>query len=202
MNVGKGVFVAQGTTSSSAADPQLQFFENFPGKDGAAFNAISLNTLSVHAVNIPLSLSFNYPVLLFTRGANDATRQGGASIQFGLYSLNVSTLSLENSASNTVSWLGANSSTLWISLVTSATQNITPGAWYFALNVSSSTNNAGAANFRLFGNSSINPGNANPAMVMGRMTVSTNAIPASIATSDLDITGSDATRQSYIIITA
>ena len=37
---------------------------------------------------------------------------------------------------------------------------------------------------------------------MGRMTVSTTAIPASIATSNLDITGSDAIRQPLVIITA
>lgn len=188
--------------TTAAADPQLQFFENFPGKNGAAFVGMSLNTLSVHAVNIPLSLSFNYPVLLFTRGADHATRQGGATIQFGLYSLNGSTLSLANSATNTVSWAGANTSTLWISLVTSATQNISPGAWYFAVHVSSSTNAAGAANFSLFGNSSVNPGNASPVFVRGRMTASTNARPASIATSNLDITGSDAMRQPFIIITA
>ena len=189
----------------AVVNPQLQFFENFPGKDFATvLGGMSIATLSVHAVNIPLSLSFNYPVMLYSRAANNATRQGGASIQFGLYSLNASTLSLANSASNTVSWLGANSSNLWISLITSATQNITPGAWYFAFNISSSTNNAGAANFGMYINESVlNPANAFPGgILMGRMTVSTAAMPASIATSELDITGGDALRNPFIIITA
>src|SRR3990167_1446793 len=200
--LGVGEEVSSATTSA-AADPQLQFFENFPGHFGAAFGANSINTLSVHAVNIPLSISFNNAIALITRGANNATRQGGASMRIGLYSLNGSTLSLANSASGTVSWIGANTSTVWVSMVTSATQNITPGAWYFAMLNSSSTNAAGAANFGFFINSSINPANAIPGgFLMGRMTASTNAIPASIATSDLDVTGSDATRQPYIIITA
>ena len=195
-----GAEIAAGT---SAADPQLQFFENFPGHLGAAFVARSQNTLSVHAVNIPLSLSFNNVVMLFTRGANNATRSGSITHQFGLYSLNGSTLSLANSASGTDNWGGANTSTVWVSMVTSATQNISPGAWYLVYNGSVSTNAAGANNLGMYANSSLNPANAIPGgFLMGRMTGSTNAMPGSIATSDLDITGSDAIRQPFIIITA
>src|SRR3990167_2181039 len=171
---------------------QLQFFENFPGHLGAVFIARSNGTLSIHAVNIPLSLSFNSPVVLVSRPNSG----GQQTVQFGLYSLNGSTLSLANSASNSISFSSAVS---WISMVTSATQNISPGAWYFALNFLSSQ----TSNLSMYANSSINPGNAIPGgFLMGRMTASTNAMPASIATSDLDITGSDATRQPYIIITA
>lgn len=180
------------TVAGGAANPQLQFFENFPGKDLVANVAYSKGTLSVHAVNIPLSLSFGYPVVLLSNSSSGGTR----SIQFGLYSLNGNTLSLANSASN--SWAPSTSAYSWISLITSATQNITPGAWYFALNLLS----AGNSSFSLLGNSSINPGNAAPAFVRGRMTASTTAMPASIATSALDITGQDAMRQPYIIITA
>ena len=181
--------------SSAGADPQLQFFENIIGAhadSGATYRAYSIATLSIHAVNIPLSLSFNYPVVLVSRPNSG----GQQTVQFGLYSLNGSTLSLANSASNSISFSNAIS---WISMVTSATQNISPGAWYFALNLLSSQ----TSNLSMYANSSINPGNAIPGgFLMGRMTASTNAMPASIATSDLDITGSDATRQPYIIITA
>ena len=186
----------RGGTAAAAADAQLQFFENFPGHLGAAINAVSNNTLSVHAVNIPLSISFNNVVIL---GAfpNVALTNSG-SIFFGLYSLNGSTLSLANSASQEVSM--ADASTKWVSLVTSATQNISPGAWYFGFVYSRS---AGGGEMSFYGNSSINPGNAIPGgFLMGRMTASTGAMPASIATSALDITGSDATRQPFIIITA
>ena len=178
--------------SSAGANPQLQFFENFPGHLGAGFIARSNGTLSVHAVNIPLSLSFNYPVILVSRPNSG----GQQTVRFGLYSLNGSTLSLANSASNSISFSNAIS---WISMVTSATQNITPGAWYFALQFESSQ----TSDLSMYANSSINPGNAIPGgFLMGRMTASTNAIPASIATSDLDITGSDAIRQPFIIVTA
>ena len=55
----------------------------------------------------------------------------------------------------------------------------------------------------MLANSSINPANAIPGgFLMGRMTASTGAMPGSIATSNLDITGSDALRQPYIILTA
>ena len=187
-----GAEIAAGT---SAADPQLQFFENFPGHLGEGFPGLSANTLSVHAVNIPLSLSFNNVVIL-ARYTGAGSRSN--TIQFGLYSLNGSTLSLANSASATDAF--TTTGTSWVSFVTSATQNISPGAWYFALNLVSSS---GTAGWQPLGNSSINPANAIPGgFLMGRMTASTAAMPASIATSNLDITGSDAIRQPYIIITA
>lgn len=186
-------------TGAAAANPQLQFFENFPGHLGAAFYARSRATLSVHAVNIPLSISFNN--VIFLAGVTYASSRS-LSIEFGLYSLNGSTLSLANSASRQLTFSEA--STNWMSMVTSATQNITPGTWYFALNQVSSATDAGLdGNMSFYGNSSINPANAIPGgFLMGRVTASTTAMPASIATSDLDITGSDAIRQPYIILTA
>lgn len=188
---------------ATSADPQLQFFENFPGHLGAAFNGRSSRVLSVHAVNIPLNISFNNVAMLFTRGADNATRSATLTYRFGLYSKNGNSLSLANSASGSDSWGGANTSTVWLTMVTSATQNISPGAWYFAHVNDRATNAAGADNYGPHGNTSINPGNAIPGgFVMGRMTATTNAFPAAIATSDLDITGSDAIRQFYILITA
>lgn len=187
--------------TTGGTGPQLQFFENLPGKDGAGYVGISQQILSVHAVNIPLSVSFNYPVILLSHsddGLNLATR----SFSFGLYSMNGSTLSLANSASGEFDVpLVASQFFSWHSLATSATQNISPGPWYFALNFN--TAGVNATNFAVFGNSSINPGNAVPGgFLMGRMTAATTAMPASIATSDLDITASDALRQPYVIITA
>ena len=200
MNVGgDGIGVIE-ATSSVAANPQLQFFENFPGKDFRANVVASNATLYVHGVNIPLSLSFNYPVVLishFTGAGTTVDRT--VSISFGLYSLNGSTLSLANSASVSTSGASNVSFISWLSMVTSATQNISPGAWYFAQNIRYS----GASLLGPFINSSVNPLNAVPGgFLMGRMTASTTAMPASIATSELDITGSDAMRQYFMIITA
>ena len=195
-------FVAQ-TAETSAANPQLQYFENFPLHLGSAYIvAASEGTLSIHAVNIPLSLSFNNPVLLF-HGNKAATNSGTHSRfwSFGLYSMNNGTLSLANSASVLVTATENMTFTSWYTMATSATQNITPGAWYFALNATSAGQAINSA--RLWGNSSLGLVNAIPGgFVMGRMTVSTTAMPDAIATSELDITGSDAVRQPYMIITA
>jgi len=192
MNVGGGKSSPVFTAGTSSADPQIQFFENFPGREMAALIARSNGTLSVHAVNIPLSLSFNNVIML----ASLPNSSGTNTIQFGLYSMNNGTLSLANSASFQQTFRNAVS---WVNLVTSATQNISPGAWYFAMNIISS----GTSNFSMGANTSINPLNAAPGgFLRGRMTVSTNAMPTAIATSDLDITGSDAQRQPYIMITA
>ena len=194
-NVLDGLIVQISTPTSN---PQLQYFENFFGHDGAANVAYSNGTLSVHAVNIPLSISFNSVMVLMSFSSAAASNWSG-TVQFGLYSLNGSTLSLANSAG--VQLNIATTAYSWISMATSATQNISPGAWYFGLNIL--TNGAGphtSASF--FGNTSFNPNNAAPVLIHGRMTASTNAIPGTIATSNLDITGSDAIRQPYILLTA
>lgn len=196
LNVGENA--AAFYSSISVANPQIQFFENMPTKDGMSFHSLNSNgTLSIHAVNIPLSLSFNQIAVLLSASSAAASLYTG-TIQFGLYSLNGSTLSLANSASANPTIITTALS--WISMVTSATQNITPGAWYFALNALSGVGDHSLISF--WGNTSINPGNSPPALIQGRMTVSTNAMPASIATSQLDISGADATRQPYIILTA
>lgn len=185
--------------SVSGVNPQLQFFENYPGKNGAAYNGFSNGTLSIHAVNIPLSLSFNYPVVLMSVSSAALSALSG-TIQLGLYSLNVGTLSLANSASQSVGEGGSANS--WYSMATSATQNITPGAWYFGINFFTGGIATDHSSASFFGNSSINPLDASPVFLRGRMTVSTNAMPATLATSELDITGSDIIRQPYILITA
>src|SRR3990167_3694262 len=126
-----GVGVEVTATSSAAADPQLQFFENFPGhlaQGGISYSNSndSQPLFSVHAVNIPLSISFNNVVIAIT--GNNGTFS--VTDMFGLYSLNGSTLSLANSASGLGTFNSAGANTYWVSMVTSATQNISPGAWY------------------------------------------------------------------------
>lgn len=197
MGVGQYNKTVSQTVASIITTP-LQFFENFPGKNGVII-ATSSQTLSFHAVNIPLSLSFGYPVIYMSRGGAVVEATATRSISFGLYSLTGSTLSLANSASRSVTIDLNGGFVSWLSMITSATQNITPGTWYFGINFSE----AGGGGLSVLGNSSINPANAVPgAFLRGRVTASTGAMPASIATSALDITGADAMRQPYIIITA
>ncbi len=199
---GVGLEIVAAATSATA-DPQLQFFENFPAHLGVAFGASgSDQTLSFHAVNIPLSVSFNQVMNLMTFSLVTNTNSTRTiSNSFGLYSLTGGTLSLANSASKSlcIPQDGA-AHTSWLTFATSATQNITPGTWYFAM-MEKRNGNAGGWGYLM--NSSINPVNAiSGGFLMGRMTASTGALPASVATSDLDVTGSDAIRQPYIIITA
>ena len=82
-HVGFGNRVTSSATSAGT-DPQLQFFENFPGKNGANFAAVSMATLSFQAVNIPLSLSFNYPVIFafVSSNANTTAKSFSASFFF------------------------------------------------------------------------------------------------------------------------
>lgn len=175
---------------SAATFPQYQFFENFPAKNGNGFGVYSNGTVSIMAINLPNYQSFNNVVALVSE-----SNAGSATLQFGLYSLNVSTLSLANSASAGITMGNALS---WHSMITSAAMNISNGPWYLAFNVLS----GGASSLSLWANSSLSLANAFPALVFGRMTVSTNAMPASIATSDLNITDQGAVRTPYIMLSA
>jgi hypothetical protein len=189
MGVGMNPIGTQATTSAPA---QLRFIENYPLHSGFQFQAYSQRTVSFQAFNVPLSISFAIPVMMFSRPATG----GSQTIRLGLYSMNAGTLSLQNSASKSFAFQNA---IIWQSFFTSAAQNITPGTWYWGVHVSS----GGTSHLSLLGNSSVGPINANPGgFFAGRMTVSTAALPAGIATSALDITGSDAIRFPYIILTA
>ena len=138
------------------------------------------------------SISFGVLNLLYRQ-----THTSSNSVSIGLYSLNGGNLSLANS----ISGIATNSAGAgWISLTaTSATQNITPGTWWLGLLFSTT----GSSAFSLYGNNNISPGNAFPGgFMMGRMSASTNALPTSYATSDLDIIGFDAVQIPIIILTA
>lgn len=145
------------------------------------YESVSLNTLHYYAK--------------FSGG----TASESITISMGLYSLNGSSLSLSNSGSMSLS-LGNASTAIWHDMTTfSATQNVTPGAWWFGFNFSFSQVGLGS----IGGATQLDPANAFPgAFTGGRMTVTTSVLPASYATSDLDITGKDANYVPNIIISA
>src|SRR3990167_4778982 len=171
---------------------QLNFAMNYFYKVNHDGQAISNNTLSFVPFNVYESISLNTVNIKFRRAAANTV-----SLSLGLYSLNVSTLSIVNSLSVTA---GLSSSGNYVSLTnTSADQNITPGTWYFGVLISAAT----AANAILEGVSNLSVDNAFPGgFIGGRMTASTAALPAAYSTSDLDITGSDAIRSFTIILSA
>lgn len=159
-------------------------------------------TLPVQGVYIPGSISFNTVAILVSNGN---TVGATLSISFGLYSRTGSTLSLANSASasitgTNVAWLS------WITLGTSATQDITPGNWWFGYIHSTS----GDDEFRIY-NHSFAEQIANRVygglFVMGASNASRTNLPASIETSALlkyggSGSGQSAILQPYVIISA
>ena len=176
---------------------QLNFAMNFHYTPG---DNITINNGSLSFVPFLINDSISFNIINFVhRRTSNAADVLSFTLSFGLYSLNGSTLSLANSASRSQTY--DRISVQFISLTaTSATQNITPGTWWFGIWPSSS----GANNIlQLKGQKIINDGNAFlGCFIGGAMTVSTNALPSSYATSDLDITGSDALLVPMIIISA
>src|SRR3990167_8630801 len=107
---------------------RLNIFENFP-----IFYNIMTNTLGgdgslmIHHVYFPGSISFNNVVMgMSVTGTGSKT----LSVSLGLYSLNGATLSLANSAGFTDSRT-TSVGISWMTLATSATQDIF-GEWFFA----------------------------------------------------------------------
>lgn len=176
--------------------PQLNFAMNSFVLPPHRISAMSTNAVvSFFAFNIYDSISINtvnIPV------QNSAVQNNTLSISLGLYSISGSTLSLANSGSVSQNWALAVARQYVSFTNTSATQNITPGTWYFGLLASQSSNGA----FIMHANT-INPGNAFVGIFVGGvMTASTSALPATVATSDLDVTGNDAMLVPSIIISA
>lgn len=116
------------------------------------------------------------------------------TFSIGLYSLNGSTLSLANSASGTRT---QNSFGYFTITATSATQNITPGTWWFGFLLSTT----GSSGNSIYGQTGLPVGNAFPGGFMGgRMTESTGALPTAYSTSNLDTTGADSNQVPMIIL--
>ena len=169
---------------------QLLFQQNII----ASNEQITINngSISFFPFNIYDSLSLSVFNCLFLGSNANKT----VSLSIGLYSLNGSTLSLSNSISGTRSQSDNN---VWYASMTatSATQNITPGTWWFGILASTGGNSSVA----FIGQTKANAANAFPGgFIGGRMTASSNALPSSYATSDLDITGNDAMAVPMIIL--
>lgn len=162
---------------------------------------VSVASLTFCPINIIDNISWKTINIPYTI-AGGSTVSKSISFSIGLYSLNNTVLSLANSAfkSETNQYSGQRGGYIVITS-TSATQNITPGTWWIGYLISSS---AQSGTMDLIGQSTnISAANAFPgSFIGGRMTDSTNALPASYATSNLDITGQDAFSQPIIILTA
>lgn len=171
---------------------QLNYYINQPAPNTIHNWQISNGILSFSPITPTDSISIGTINFLYS-AAN-----GTKTLSVGLYSLNSSTLSIANSWSGTINTSVGTARYVSLS-ATSATQNITPGTWWLGILISTS----GTAALSLYGQTSLNPQNAFPgAFIQGIMTDSTAALPASIATSDLDITGGETLYVPHIIMTA
>lgn len=178
---------------------RVQKFESFPllNRVGGA-NTFGNGSLVIQAFNLEGSLSFNKVILL---GSASGTTARTLSLSFGLYSMSGATLSLANSASGSFNNTGIS----FLTLITSATQDLTPGTWFWAYIRSSSGSTHGLYRAQ-FG--AANAGSTNYAgpFWVGQYSVTTNALPASIATSDMLKYFSTSSQQDtyapYIVISA
>jgi hypothetical protein len=169
---------------------------------------LGAGSLHIRGVYVEGSLSFNNVAIpLRVSQTNTATASTAAiTMSVGLYSLNGASLSLANSASQSSTYRTTNVAS-WLTLITSATQDITPGTWYIAVMSSS----AGTGTVQHYMNV-ISPildifGSPPGMFVRGYMSVGTNAMPGNIATSDCkkdDETGagSQTFHHPFVIITA
>ena len=174
--------------------PQLNFEYNL----GALLNnklGIGQASLSFFPLNIRDSISWATMNIVLSQSAAGGKTN---SVSIGLYSLNGSTLSLANSISASQTFNAGVE--YYMSLTaTSTAQNITPGTWWFGFLISTS----GANRSLIGGRAGALGENAFPgSFIGGRMTASTAALPATVATSDLDITDSDAMFVPYILLSA
>ncbi len=166
--------------------------------------------IMMHHIYLPGTLSFNTVALLHNPAFSTQNSTGSITFSFGLYSLNVSTLSLANSASGSTSYTKSNTKGVYfVTLATSATQDISPGEWYFAFMSSTSGGPATSAGNGMICNNPNNITGGSAAyggpFVRGMFTATTTAFPASIATSNMSkeaTSTSIPTTHPYILITS
>ena len=181
---------------------RINIFENAPTLQRIyLYNHPNISNTYVKFQGIYLagSLSFNNVAMLFSASGTTAKTM---TISFGLYSLNGATLSLANSAS--FSTAPTTNEFNWITLGTSATQDITPGNWYFGIIQSTSSNSRmslGYMNTNFKGTSNTAQGGGLFFGIFG-----SNALPSSVATTAITLpTGAnndELSRHPYILISS
>lgn len=171
---------------------QLNFEHNWPslGPDTIALTVGTINFVPIY-VNDSLSWK-TLNVGMF----RTVLLSGSLSLSAGLYSRTGATLTLLNSISGTFSHTTDNNNRFgYVSLaVTSATSNILRGQYWIGLLISTTASATSLVPYLYYGVARMASGAGAitaqwPSFVQGRLTsVSTNALPASLLTSDLDQT--------------
>ena len=187
------------------ADAQINIFEVANNELGSRSVGAGFGILQFFNFYVPSSISFNNVAFLFNGVVGTASR--GITFRMGLYSLNAGSFSLANSASRAMT-LSSTNGLSWITMVTSATQNITPGLWWIAFH-STRTNGAAGAEYGLVEKKALAPfsqgGNVG-VFLRGYDTSAYTAMPVSVNTTRLSKEGlgtlANSTIFPYILISA
>lgn len=181
-----------------AGQSTLAFLENIPRHD--LTNAVGIAGSSVSFCPITASLSLPLGNAYFG-WRNTASTTYSFNFSVGLYSLNGSTLSRFNQFSRSFSFTGSTAATTfqtWLSMIVSQASTMLPGQYwlglYFNPNHAQSKFGIQAAGSESLGYTGSNPAYA-------RMSVTTSAMPVSVATSDLT-SFSEGTKIPYVLLTS
>lgn len=171
---------------------QISTWMNIWNLQGNTSLNVNNNSVTFFPMNFYESISL---LTLFMPIRNNNTL-GSVSLSLGLYSRTGGTLSIANIISQTYGKTNGNN---WYmsATATSSAQNITPGTWWWGINFSRQNSSVSMNPFAV--PVSV-PANSFPGFYGGAMTVSTAALPNSVATSDLDVTFNDSTFDTPIII--
>ena len=164
----------------------------------ANYNYVPGNNVSVSDANLymfPFEIKETVQLLTLNLAKSEENSAKTVSHYLGIYSLNGVSLSIANSLTVTTPLLD---NLVWFSFTnTSIVQTLTVGNWWLGYLMSTSSN----SNISLRGGFTVNPVNSFPgSFIGGRLSVTTSGLPASVATTDFDITGSDAMGTPIIVI--
>ncbi len=173
-------------------------FENIQAPLGSTSTFAGPGVLSIQAIQLFGSLSLS-KIYMGISGGNTTAKS--ITVSLGLYTLNGGTLTLVNSASRSSA---VTSGVSWMTLITSASSAMVPGLYYLGV----VTTSAGNSSYGLLaqagqGTGFSGGGNAGP-VVRGSFTTTTNGIPLSIATTDINKEGTirGNTAQPYVVISS
>lgn len=167
---------------------QLNFAQNWPalGPNSITFTVGTLNV-------VPIYIDDNISWQTVNIGMLRSGISGSLSLSVGLYSLTGATLTLLNSISGTFSNTTDNNNRFgYVSLTaTSATSNIVGGQYWLGLLISTTASTSTATPYFYRGVAAMAGASGItspwPSFIQGRLTsVSTNAMPTSLLTSDLE----------------
>lgn len=185
-----------GTVASYASVP---YWENFNARPIFALNNTAVSSVVLQKVTVSVAVPWNKPIVW---AMNDQTNSAipYGTISLGLYTKTGATLSLLNSASQSMSGTTTVPWGSWFTMVTSAASTISAGVYYLGWVASAGTASVSLDYGKAVGNGGQSTSSA--ASLQGNVTVGTSSLPGSIATSDVTWVLSLENNPLYTIISA